>query len=245
MAEDREAVARHQSKKAKVGRKLEENVKFILNNILNKESIYIFSIKEIESGKSIDEPEKIIDFIKVRFPSDCDQQYRVDLPDTDLVVMYKKEDHVTEESKWIVLAIVSCKVSLHGRETESTFWAMTLQHHPMRMVFVTEDKDRYEKKTELGTCEKPTAARRRLETFMDRVYIIKEYGNGHGHNNIANDVAEFYNVFDKVQATGYRSPETTIFDDCDTKSHCGYCNKVKPLDDLISDIMMWKMERTQ
>jgi len=62
----------------------------------------------------------------------------------------------------------------------------------MRMVFVTEDKDRYEKKTELGTCEKPTAVRRRLETFMDMVYIIKEYGNGHGHNNIADDVAEFY-----------------------------------------------------
>jgi len=52
VAEDREAVARHQSKKAKVGKKLEENVKFILNNILNKENIYIFSIKEIESGNN-------------------------------------------------------------------------------------------------------------------------------------------------------------------------------------------------
>ena len=78
-------------------------------------------VDQLYLGKSIDEPEKIVDFIKVRFPSDCDQQYRVDMPDTDLVVLYKKEDHTTQESKWIVLAIISCKVSLHGRETDLHF----------------------------------------------------------------------------------------------------------------------------
>ncbi len=243
-----EVISRHQGKRAKVGKKLELNVKQILNSILNKEDITIAALNEIDNKKSIiedDYKEKVLDFIRVRFPTDCAQGYRLDLPDTDLVVLYRKKNHDGFTIQWYVLGIISCKTSFHSRETESTFWATVLKHHPMRMVMVTEDKDRYEKKTELGTCEKPTAARRRLETFMDRVYVIKQYGNGNTQNKIMEDISLFYNIFSQMQSRGYRSQNTKIFDDCDTKSHCGYCNKVKPFDDLISDIMMWKMERTQ
>lgn len=42
----------------------------------------------------------------------------------------------------------------------------------------------------------------------------------------------------------YRTQDTSILDDQNAAHHAGY-NKVKPLDDLISDIMMRKMERTQ
>lgn len=243
-----EAVSKHQSKKARSGKKLELNVKQILNNILDKEGIIVAALNEIDAKKSIiddEHKEKIIDFIKVRFPTDCSQEYRLDLPDTDLIVLYRKKNHDGSTMQWYVLGIISCKVSFHARETESTFWASVLKYHSMRMVMVTEDKDRYTTRTELGTCEKPTAARRRLETFMDRVYIIKQYGNGNAQNKIMEDISSFYDIFNQMQSRGYRTPHTQIFDDYETKFHCGYCNKVKPFDDLISDIMMWKMERTQ
>ena len=42
----------------------------------------------------------------------------------------------------------------------------------------------------------------------------------------------------------YRTQDTGIFGDQNAAHHAGY-NKVKPLGDLISDIMTWKMERTQ
>lgn len=117
------------------------------------------------------------------------------MPDTDLFVLYKQGQYGSNVHRWLVLGIISCKTSFHARETESTFWALVLKSYPMRVVMVTEDKNRYKTRTELGTCEKPTAARRRLEAFMDRVYIIKKYGNGH---NMMVDINEFHGVFETI-----------------------------------------------
>lgn len=220
----------------------------ILTAILAKEDIAVCTLSDLESASSIVEPEykhSVLEFIKVRFPTDCEQEYRIDLPDTDLIVLYQKKRHDGFTEKWYVLGIISCKTSFHARETEATFWALVMKNHRIRMVMVTEDKDRYTKRSELGTCRNPTAARRRLEAFMDRTYIIKQYGNGNPQNKIMDDISAFYGTFAEMQSRGYRSPNTRVFDDHDTPSHAGYCNKVKPFDDLISDVMMWKMERTQ
>jgi BsaWI restriction endonuclease type 2 len=247
LAEDRAAVSRNQAKRAVSGRTLEDNVKMILNSLLNTEDIYAMTVGEIESDKNIESREQILEYIKVRFPNDCEQSFHVDLPDTDILILYRKEDNITKMVKWYILAIVSCKVSFHARETEATFWAVILQYHKIRIVLVTEDADRYnvdikKRHTELATCEKPNSARRRLETFTDKIYVIKKYSADKGYN-LAEDINNFYNVLKKMQPIGYRSLGTKVFDDYEFKPHCGYCNKVRPFDDIISDIMNWKFER--
>ncbi|MXX21374.1 MAG: hypothetical protein F4Z46_06320 [Cenarchaeum sp. SB0667_bin_13] len=216
-----------------------------MNAVLKKENILICSLREIDTARpivGIEHKKDILKFIRVPFPNDCAQDYRLYMPDTNLFVLYKQGRHGSNVYRWLVLGIVSCKTSFHARETESTFWALVLKSYPMRVVMATEDKNRYKTRTELGTCEKPTAARHRLEAFMDRVYIIKKYGNGH---NMMADISKFHDVFETMQSRGYRSQNTQIFDEWHTPTHAGYCNKIKPFDDLISDIMLWKLERTQ
>jgi BsaWI-like restriction endonuclease len=223
----------------------------IVNAILNKEGVYALSVGEIEEKeRSIEQREQILEYIKVRLPNDCSQTNYVHLPDTDILILYRKQDTTREDVKWFILGIISCKVSFHARETEAAFWAVILQYHKLRMVLVTEDADRYnddtkKRKTELAWCKKPTAVRRRLETFMDKIYVIKKYGRRQEYN-LARDIDKFYSVFEEMKKRSYRSVGTKIiFDDHDVQPHCGYCNKVRPFDDLIADIMHWKFERVK
>ncbi len=75
-----------------------------------------------------------------------------------------------------VIAIVSCKVSLHGRLTESLFyWLLFIDKlkRPFKFVFATNDKGRGQGKwnSEWGDNNAPTKDRELAEVYTDGVYV--------------------------------------------------------------------------
>jgi len=86
---------------------------------------------------------------------------------------------VYDETNNKVIAVISCKVSLHGRLTESLFYWLLFREklkRPFRFVFVTNDKGRGqgEWKSEWGNDEKPTKDRELAEAYTDGVYVSNE-----------------------------------------------------------------------
>ena len=86
--------------------------------------------------------------------------------DVDLIV-YNKNNKV--------ITVISCKVSLHGRFTESLFYWLLFKtlKRPFKFVFATNDKGRGQGswKSEWGTNEKPTKDRELAESYTDGVYV--------------------------------------------------------------------------
>ena len=86
--------------------------------------------------------------------------------DIDLIVFNKNHK---------VIAVISCKVSLHGRFTESLFYWLLykLIKRPFKFVFATNDKGRGQGKwnSEWGSQENPTKDRELAEAYTDGVYI--------------------------------------------------------------------------
>ncbi len=77
-----------------------------------------------------------------------------------------------------VISVISCKVSLHGRFSESLFYSLLFKDklkRPFKFVFVTNDKGRQQKEgkwqSEWGTNDKPTKDRDLAETYTDGVYV--------------------------------------------------------------------------
>lgn len=187
--------------------------------------------------------ERLIEYVKVGVKNPCFQEHITTLPDTDILLVYKKEDMSTESIEWHPLYIVSCKTSFHARETEALFWALLAKASKIDYVLVTEDSDRYSQRhnSELGTCQEGNRVRRLLEAFLDRVYIIKKYGvEG---NDLFHDISRFLPQFERAEASGYRGIESHIFDDPERRSHAGYCDMVRPFDDLLFDSMRKKFEK--
>jgi hypothetical protein len=79
------------------------------------------------------------------------------------------------------IALISCKLSLHGRFTETLFYSRVYKDKipDLKVVFATPDKGRQATsgswKTEWGTPENPTKDRFLAETYLDGVYIDNEY----------------------------------------------------------------------
>jgi len=86
--------------------------------------------------------------------------------DIDLIV-YNKNNKV--------VAVISCKVSLHGRLTESLFYWLLFStlKRPFKFVLATNDKGRGQGlwKSEWGSNEKPTKDRELAEKYTDGVYV--------------------------------------------------------------------------
>ncbi len=86
--------------------------------------------------------------------------------DIDLIVYNEKNK---------VITVISCKVSLHGRFTESLFYWLLFKtlKRPFRLIFATNDKGRGqgEWKSEWGSNEKPTKDRELAEAYTDGVYV--------------------------------------------------------------------------
>lgn len=86
--------------------------------------------------------------------------------DIDLIVCNKNNK---------VIAVISCKVSLHGRLTESLFYWLLFKtiKRPFKFVLATNDKGRGqgEWKSEWGSEEKPTKDRELAEAYTDGVYV--------------------------------------------------------------------------
>ena len=88
--------------------------------------------------------------------------------DTDIVVFSKKHQ--------IPIVIISCKVSLHGRLTETLFYSLYYRiTNKIKFVLATPDKGKQAKKgiwqTEWGTSENPSKDRILSMLFLDGVYV--------------------------------------------------------------------------
>jgi len=74
----------------------------------------------------------------------------------------------------IPLAVISCKVSLHGRFTETLFWSLLFRTlSRIKVVLATPDGGRGQDKwaSEWGTPENPTKDRLLAESYLDGVYV--------------------------------------------------------------------------
>ncbi len=74
----------------------------------------------------------------------------------------------------IPIAVISCKVSLHGRFTETLFWSMLFRTlSRIKVVLATPDGGRGQDRwmSEWGTPENPTKDRLLAESYLDGVYV--------------------------------------------------------------------------
>lgn len=106
--------------------------------------------------------------------------------DIDLVVVNKKLD---------LLAVISCKTSLHGRFSETLFYTVVLKQQipGLRVVFATPDKGRQQRKqwqSEWGTEEFPTKDRLLGAHYLDGIYIYNEKTKLGGIIRSLNDLAK-------------------------------------------------------
>lgn len=89
--------------------------------------------------------------------------------DVDLIVIDKQENPI---------AVISCKTSLHGRFSETLFYAVVLKDlvEELKVVFATPDKGRQQKKgkwqSEWGSEEKPTKDRLLVSHYLDGIYVL-------------------------------------------------------------------------
>lgn len=226
-----------QSLKAVGGTNFELIVANILNNFLLNDDIVITRAREASLRSLIHDKSnlhQIMNFTKVPVKRRCDQSQLQDYPDLDLFALVRPTEIA---QKWRLLAIINCKVSFHARHTEAAFWGLLIRlSSNIHFVVVTEDRDIYKPKTsELGTsCQKSTETRRILESFSDRVYLVKKYKN-------ENDPELEKDIFIKKEIL-QKGTNSIIFDDINIPRHTQYCHSVRPLDDLIDDLKYWKRD---
>lgn len=226
-----------QSFRSSEGKRLEKVVQYTLNKILNSYNIFVCegnseSLQKLIKEKNI--VNQTLDYNKLPVKRPCDQKQLEDYPDTDLFILIKLKD------SWRVLGVISCKVSFHSRHTMVTFWSLAIRiSSNIKYICVTEDKDQYHPfrpRSELGkSCKESTVTRRLLESFVDKIYIIKPYKeNSEDLNNDINNFLEYFSI-DKKR-------KKIFLDNSDHKYHTEYCISVRPYDDLIYDIIRWKNE---
>jgi hypothetical protein len=70
----------------------------------------------------------------------------------------------------IPLVIVSCKLSLHNRLTETLFWSMVYRPKNIRVVLATPDKGQ-DGRSEWGRPDRPNKNRQLARRFLAGVYV--------------------------------------------------------------------------
>jgi hypothetical protein len=225
-----------QSLRSLTGRSFEKNVAKTITDILSREGIYARSFRDLKNAVKY-EPglAQVIEYAHMMVNSPCLNRYELILPDTDIVAYYVEKGLYDNEIKRYHLATISCKVSFRERYAESAFWASALRGHQKRFVLVTEDKA-----DELESCEKGLKARRVLESYIDGgIYLMKSYGKN--TSLLDSDTEKFFEIFKKSQRSAYARAGTTLLDSGRRSDR--YCDKVRPFDDLVFDLMAWKFER--
>lgn len=225
-----------QSERAKGGFDFELVVAHILNKFLTNDSIVITRAKDPRLNDLIGESnlKRIMDFTKIPVKRRCDQAQLEDYPDLDLFALLRPEN---KNGLWRLLAIINCKVSFHARETEATFWGLLVRlSSNIPFVLVTEDRNIHGgKSSELGSsCSQSTRPRRLLESFTDGIYLVKRYEN-------AQDPHLLQDVQTKQEQLR-AGQNAIVFDDPTIPNHTQYCPSVRPIDDLINDLRLWKAE---
>jgi len=157
-----ETARERQSRVAKAGGKWEDYVRLFLNEKLQGTDL------EVVSGKGEEEIKKrslrLWKMLSMPVKASTIQEFV--WGDVDLVAI--KGD--------MPIAVISCKVSLHGRLTETLFWSVLFRTLTrVKVVLATPDGGRAgtEKKwsSEWGTPENPTKDRLLAESYLDSVYV--------------------------------------------------------------------------
>jgi len=226
-----------QSLRAAGGTVFELVVAKILNSLLESDGIVVTRAREPALRELIRDHsnlQRVMDFTRVPVKRRCDQTQLEDYPDLDLFALMRPSQG---EDLWRLLAIISCKVSFHARDTEATFWGLLIRlSSNVPFVVVTEDRDIYKPKaSELGqSCRRSTRTRRLLESFSDGVYLVKRY-KGVDDPALRRDIETKRS---ELQA-GIHS---VVFDDPSIPNHTKYCQSVRPIDDLIGHLRRRKEE---
>jgi len=229
-----------QARRVLGGRAFETVVMYILNAFLESKGIVVITGKVAALRTLVADAsnaEQIVAYTRLPVKRRCTQTQLEDYPDSDLFAVLKPHH---PRNPWRLLAIISCKVNFHARETEAAFWGLSVRMSSyIKYVCVTQDSNIYgsRPRSELGaSCERSTKARRLLESYTDRVYICKQY-QGVGDPRLAQDTDAVLHRLDR------RSTEMQpAFDDPSLPHHTSYCHLVRPLDDLILDLDRWKHE---
>ena len=162
MSLSEETARERQSRVAKAGGKWEDYVRLFLNEKLHGTGV------EVIFGKGEEEIKKrSIRLWKIlSIPIKASTVQESVWGDIDLVAV--KDD--------IPIAVISCKVSLHGRFTETLFWSLLFRTLTrVKVVLATPDGGRAQKEekwaSEWGTLENPTKDRLLAESYLDGVYV--------------------------------------------------------------------------
>ena len=153
------SVIERQSYVVKSGKNWEDSVLSFLNDIFRKRQIGFKVIK----GSSIKRNSVIWEKLSIPV-SDGKRIWG----DVDLVVVDENNNPI---------GIISCKTSLHGRFSETLFYAVVLKNQipNIKFMFTTTDKGRQPKsgrwQSEWGSEEKPTKDRLLGSYYLDGVYI--------------------------------------------------------------------------
>lgn len=153
-----DSVRERQGQVQKTGDEWEEEVITILSPILKKKGL------NIAKGKKKEVREMFWEQLYV--PTKREGVWG----DIDLIVY---------NSSMRVISVISCKVSLHGRLTESLFYWLLFRKtlgRSFRFAFATNDKGRGQGKwiSEWGSDDKPTKDRELAEAYTDGVYVKNE-----------------------------------------------------------------------
>lgn len=168
---EKETVAQRQSRVARAGGRWEEYVRLFLNETLQKSNIEVIVGK---NEKDIRERSKML-WKMLSVPIRASTSNESTWGDIDLVAV--KEN--------IPVSVISCKVSLHGRFTETLFWSLLFRTMSrIRVVLATPDGGRASKEntwqSEWGTPDSPTKDRQLAESYLDSVYVenLEEFCKG-------------------------------------------------------------------
>lgn len=167
MSIDEETIRERQARVVKAGGKWEEYVKLFLNEKLKGIGT------EVIYGKSEEEIKKRSKTLwkMLSLPLKASTMRESIWGDIDLVAIRGE----------IPIAVISCKLSLHGRFTETLFWSLLYRTITrIRVVLVTPDAGRGQEgkwASEWGTPENPSKDRLLAESYLERVYVenVEEY----------------------------------------------------------------------
>jgi hypothetical protein len=159
---ENETVAERQSRVARIGDLWEKHVKSFLNEELQGKGIEVVTGK---NEKEIKDRSKIL-WKMLSTPIKASTVQESVWGDIDLVAV---KDNIP-------ISVISCKVSLHGRFTETLFWSLLFrQLTRIKMILATPDGGRAGKESvwqsEWGTPVSPTKDRLLAESYLDGVYV--------------------------------------------------------------------------
>ncbi|MCW4044156.1 MAG: BsaWI family type II restriction enzyme [Candidatus Bathyarchaeota archaeon] len=152
-----ETAVERQSRVAKTGRGWEDYVQQYLSKRLRGTDITILKGNEIPKNSYL--------WRKLSIPTKVSTVEESVWGDIDLVAVKGK----------IIIAVISCKLSLHGRFTESLFYSLLFRMTSRtKFVLVTPDAGRGQTakwSSEWGKPEEPTKDRMLAESYIDGVYV--------------------------------------------------------------------------